>query len=126
VLAYEMLSGRIAYTAKNPAALVAEMRNSPPPPLRTLRAAVSDEFELFIHTLMSLDRRQRYGSATEALRVLTDPRFETSSPDDEPTAITAAPPEPPEPPPADPAPPASDEVDSSQRVQIFAWNSRRP
>ena len=127
VLAYEMLSGRVAYQAKNPAALVGEMRNNPPPPLRTLRAAVSDEFELFIHTLMSLDRRQRYESATEALRVLTNPHFETTSPDDEPTAITAAPFEPPSPvDPLAPEGPAGDDSDGSQRVQIFAWNTRRP
>ncbi len=142
VLAYEMLSGRPVYVAKNPAALVAEMRSRPPAPLRTVRATVSDEFELFVHTLMSLDRRQRYATAADALHVLMDPQFETNSPDDEPTAITAAPAMPPPPMPIDPAPadppgdaPAEpsatratdpENVDDSQRVQIFAWNTRRP
>jgi serine/threonine-protein kinase len=119
VLAYEMLSGRLAYSAKNPAALVAEMRNSPPPPLRTLRPEASDDFELFVHTLMSLDKRLRYAAATDALRILTDRHFDPSSPDDGPTAVTAAP--------AMPADaPSGGDPDASQRVQIFAWNSRRP
>jgi serine/threonine-protein kinase len=127
VLAYEMLSGRLAYSAKNPAALVTEMRNNPPPPLRTLRREVSDEFELFVHTLMSLDKRQRFESATLALHVIMDPHFEALAPDDGPTVVSAAPEMPP--PPPDPDVSGTNtgaEEDNSQRVQIFAWNSRRP
>ncbi len=127
ILAYEMMSGRLAYTAKNPAALVTEMKNSPPPPLRSVRREVSDEFELFVHTLMALDKRHRFDSANVALDVITDARFEPNAPDDSPTVISAAPSMP-----AAPASPdvtgtnASGDADASQKVQIFAWNSRRP
>jgi hypothetical protein len=93
--------------------------------LRTLRREVSDEFELFVHTLMSLDKRQRFESATVALHVIMDPRFEAFAPDDGPTVVSAAPEMPP--PPADPDVSGTNTSgDDDQRVQIFAWNSRRP
>jgi serine/threonine-protein kinase len=125
VLAYEMLSGRLAYSAKNPAALVTEMRNNPPPPLRTLRREVSDEFEMFVHTLMALDKRQRFESATVALHVIMDPRFEALAPDDGPTVVSKAPDMPPPEPDVSGTNTSGDD-ENSQRVQIFAWNSRRP
>jgi serine/threonine-protein kinase len=73
-LAYRCLTGRSPFPGRNPAEILANTLNSPPPPVRETGVDVPAELETIVAGLLEADPRRRIGDAarlTEELEVLS-------------------------------------------------------
>lgn len=108
VVAFEMLTGRLPYASKNPAALLVEFQRAVPPTPRLLRPEVPAWFDAVVTKLMAHDRCARFASAGDALGVIVARgRASPALSAEDPTAVSALPME-------------VRGADTSQRVQIFS------
>lgn len=65
VVAYEMLTGKLPFTAPSPTALAVKHIVEPPPPLRRIVATISESVEKVVMKALSKDPNQRHNSAGE-------------------------------------------------------------
>jgi eukaryotic-like serine/threonine-protein kinase len=72
VVAYQLLSGRLPYEAASLTELALKQQQEEPPTLDTLVAAVSPELADAVALALALDPRERYQTAREMGRALTD------------------------------------------------------
>ncbi|HWX75748.1 MAG TPA: hypothetical protein VNZ05_10600, partial [Solirubrobacteraceae bacterium] len=72
VVTYQLLSGRLPYEATSLTELALKQQREEPPTLDTLVAAVSPELADAVAIALALDPRERYGSAREMGRALSD------------------------------------------------------
>jgi serine/threonine protein kinase len=72
VVAYQLLSGRLPYEATSLTELALKQQQEEPPTLDTLVAAVNPELADAIAVALALDPRDRYQTAREMGRALTD------------------------------------------------------
>jgi serine/threonine protein kinase len=90
VVAYQLLSGRLPYEATSLTELALKQQQEEPPTLDTLVAAVSPALGDAIAIALALDPRDRYQTAREMGRALTDGAHGIA-PGDRPSAARAAP-----------------------------------
>src|SRR5256885_16148965 len=60
VIMYEAMSGRVPFAGTNYLSVISQVLNEHPPPLRTIRPEISEEFEAIVMRAMAKDRDQRY------------------------------------------------------------------
>jgi eukaryotic-like serine/threonine-protein kinase len=84
VVAYQLISGRLPYEAASLTELALKQQREEPPTLDTLVAAVSPELADAVAIALALDPRERYRSAREMGRAVSD--AERGVPPHEPTA----------------------------------------
>ena len=75
VLAYQLLSGRIPFSASNPIALMGQIINMPAPPLTN----VSPEVNSVVQRALSKSRKRRFASCVEFVDALTGKKPSRSS-----------------------------------------------
>jgi serine/threonine-protein kinase len=90
VVAYQLLSGRLPYEATSLTELALKQQQEEPPTLDTLVAAVSPALADAIAIALALDPRDRYQTAREMGRALTDGAHGIA-PGERPSAARAAP-----------------------------------
>jgi serine/threonine protein kinase len=89
IVLYEMLSGRVPFTAPTPAALLVKHLQEPPPPLRKLRRDVPEEVERVVMQALEKKPRDRQRNMTEVIAGLQAALEQTKL--DGTTGITAHP-----------------------------------
>jgi predicted Ser/Thr protein kinase len=70
VVAYEMLTGRVPFTAATPAAVIIAQVSQPLPPPRSVNPALSSEVELVLLKGLAKDPGERYATASAMVRAL--------------------------------------------------------
>ena len=70
---YEMLTGEVPYTGRTPQAVIAKRVLEPLPHVRTLRASVPEAVEQAISRALALTPADRFATAAEFAKVLTQP-----------------------------------------------------
>lgn len=71
VMLYQMLTGRLPYSAKTPAAFVEKLSTAPPPPLRSLRRDVPWNLVRLVRRCMARDPELRPTSAANAANLIS-------------------------------------------------------
>ncbi|MBL4683601.1 MAG: serine/threonine protein kinase, partial [Nannocystaceae bacterium] len=71
VMLYQMLTGRLPYSAKTPAAFVEKLSTGPPPPLRSLRRDVPWNLVRLVRRCMARDPQERPVSASAAANLIS-------------------------------------------------------
>jgi tRNA A-37 threonylcarbamoyl transferase component Bud32 len=90
VVIYEMLTGRVPFTAETPMAVVMKHISEPLPPPRSVNPDIPENVEHVLLKAMSKDPRGRYGRAGELSRALAE-AFEAAAVVEAPTAVPAIP-----------------------------------
>jgi serine/threonine protein kinase/DNA-binding NarL/FixJ family response regulator len=70
---YELLAGRPPFSADTPLAVLSQILNTPPPPLRSVALDLSPFLEHLVLKLLAKDPAERYASAEEVLAALAGP-----------------------------------------------------
>jgi serine/threonine protein kinase/DNA-binding NarL/FixJ family response regulator len=70
---YELLAGRPPFSADTPLAVLSQILNTPPPPLRSVALDVPPLVEHLVLKLLAKDPAERYTSAEEVLAALAGP-----------------------------------------------------
>ena len=95
VVLYEMLTGRVPFTAETPIGIVIKHISEPLPPPRSVNPDIPEGVEQVLLKTMSKDPRDRYRRAGELSRALSE-AFEAAAVAEAPTAIPVIPEEIPE------------------------------
>jgi serine/threonine-protein kinase len=77
VVAYEMLTGRVPFTAATPAAVIMAQVSQPLPPPRSVNPALSPEVELVLLKGLAKDPGERYATASAMVQALAHARDAT-------------------------------------------------
>ena len=92
VILYEMLTGRLAFVARTPAALLMELQRGAPPRPSMLRPGVGPSLDALVMRCIGLARADRPRDAAALQRELQQlGTIADESPDDDPTEISEAP-----------------------------------
>ncbi len=81
VIMYEAATGRVPFSGNNDRAVISQVLNEEPTPVREVRPELSEEFEAIVSRAMAKERGDRYTSATDMLHdlnaLLDDPTHST-------------------------------------------------
>jgi len=80
VVLYEMLTGQVPFRGGHESAVIHSILHDPPRPARELRQDLPVDLERALTRALEKDREQRFGSAAELARALTEQAFLPSAP----------------------------------------------